>query len=65
MSKRLQDLHRGLIQEIIQQITFGTFNDFASIVEVALDKEKADEFRNLAIQEGKWIRMDGVIYNDS
>lgn len=63
MSEELENLKAKLEQEVILQVKFGTFNTFANIVEQACGKEKADEFRKAAIKEGKWIKMDGVIYN--
>lgn len=65
MSKSLQEMHYELSQEVISKVQLGTFNTFASIVEAACGKEKADAFRKLAIKEGIWIKMDGVIYNGS
>lgn len=60
---KTDQFRQELIEEIIDQIQNGTHNTFAMIAEAACGKEKADQFRLLAIAEGKWIKMNNVIYN--
>jgi hypothetical protein len=58
-------LRLELEKEIIEQIRMGTHNTFADIFEAACGKSRADLFRQVAIAEGKWIKMDGKIFNGS
>lgn len=65
MTKSFAQLRGELTYELLDQIQRGTHNSFAIIVEAVFGKEKADELRKLGIEEGKWIEMDGVVYNES
>lgn len=57
------ELRKHLAKEVNSQVKAGTHNTFANIVEAACGVEKANQFRLLAIKEGKWIKMDGKVYN--
>jgi len=73
MTKTLTELRTELQSKIVERsqplprgdLMLVSWNSFASIVESVLGKETADESRRLAIQEGKWIKMDGKVYNGS
>lgn len=54
-----------LTNALVTQVRLGTHNTFVNIVEAVYGKEKADELRKLGIEAGKWIEMDGVVYNGS
>lgn len=63
MPKSLDNLRDELEQKIIRDITTCSYNTFANIVEVTCGKKKADEFRQIAIAEGREIEMYGKFYN--
>lgn len=58
------NLRAELKQLIYNHILSCSWNDFGNLVEATLGKQKADEYRDAAIKEGRWIKKDGKVYNE-
>ena len=63
MKKTLAEIRAEMELEIDGNWSMVSWNSFANIAEASLGKQVADKYRKAAISEGKWIKVDGKIYN--